>query len=268
MAAVLANWGGYYRQRVYINEARRMGLILRPPHVNFAQRQFSVSYLDGQPVLHMGLDQVRELTQRTQERIIDYRPFRSLSDFLVRVDPRPVEAENLIRVGALEGLGTIPQLLRQSELGDWRGGQLAMFTMDDESDSVEQDWSLEEKIIAQEEILGVSVSAHRLDLYAEQIKKAGAVTTVEAAPRLGERLRVAGVRLTWQRRSSQSGDYLYLMDLEDLEGMLLVIIPAEVHRRHRKVFSKIHPFIIEGMMSLEGRFNEPTMRAEKVWELA
>jgi DNA-directed DNA polymerase III PolC len=268
MAAVLANWGGYYRQRVYINEARRMGLILRPPHVNFAQRQFSVSYLDGQPVLHMGLDQVRELTQRTQERIIEYRPFRSLSDFLVRVDPRPVEAENLIRVSALEGLGTIPQLLRQSELGDWRGGQLTMFTEQPEPDAKQQDWSLEEKILAEEEILGVSVSAHRLELFTEQIEKAGALTTVEAAPRLGERLRVAGVRLTWQRRRSQSGDYLYLMDLEDLEGMLLVMISADVHRRHRKVFSKVHPFIVEGMMSLEGRFNEPTMRAEKIWELA
>ena len=47
MAAVLANWGGYYSQRVYMNEARRLGLKLRPPEVNHAEREFSVKVLDG-----------------------------------------------------------------------------------------------------------------------------------------------------------------------------------------------------------------------------
>jgi DNA polymerase III alpha subunit len=36
MAAVLANWGGYYSQRVYLGEARRLGLTVRPPHVNYS----------------------------------------------------------------------------------------------------------------------------------------------------------------------------------------------------------------------------------------
>ncbi len=40
MAAVLANWGGYYSQRVYLREARRLGLAVRPPHVNFSGRNF------------------------------------------------------------------------------------------------------------------------------------------------------------------------------------------------------------------------------------
>jgi DNA polymerase III alpha subunit len=142
-----------------------------------------------------------------------------------------------------------------------------MFSTELDPDTTDQDWSLEEKILAQEAILGLSVSAHRLELFVEQIKKAGALNTADAAPRLGERLRVAGVRLTWQRRKTQSGDYIYLMDLFDLEGMLLVMVPADMHRRHRQVFSKVHPFIVEGVMGLEGRFNEPTLRAEKAWKL-
>jgi len=59
MAAVLANWGGYYSQRVYMSEARRMGLAVRPPHINHSKREFSACYPDGSPVLYMGLDQVR-----------------------------------------------------------------------------------------------------------------------------------------------------------------------------------------------------------------
>ncbi|MEA3440828.1 MAG: DNA polymerase III subunit alpha, partial [Chloroflexota bacterium] len=70
LAAVLANWGGYYSQRVYLLEARRLGLAIRPPDIQHARREFSVSYLEGQPVLFMGLDQVRDLTRRTQQRIL------------------------------------------------------------------------------------------------------------------------------------------------------------------------------------------------------
>jgi len=71
MAAVLANWGGYYSQRVYLTEARRLGLAVRPPHVNFSGRNF-VYEQDGQggKALFMGLDQVRDLTRRTIERIL------------------------------------------------------------------------------------------------------------------------------------------------------------------------------------------------------
>ncbi|MES0361867.1 MAG: hypothetical protein ABUK20_13185, partial [Anaerolineales bacterium] len=63
-------------------------------------------------------------------------------------------------------------------------------------------------------------------------------------------------------------EYIYLMDLEDLEGMLLVTISEEIHRRDKGVFSKVNPFIVEGMVSLEGRFNEPAIRVEKAWRLS
>jgi DNA polymerase III subunit alpha len=75
MAAVLANWGGYYSQQIYLTEVRRLGLGLRPPHITHSHREFSVTWLEGEPVLFMGLDQVRDLTRRTQKRILKERPF-------------------------------------------------------------------------------------------------------------------------------------------------------------------------------------------------
>ena len=54
MAAVLANWGGYYSQRVYLGEARQMGLTVRPPHINYSTHNFTVKKLNGleQRALH------------------------------------------------------------------------------------------------------------------------------------------------------------------------------------------------------------------------
>lgn len=266
MAAVLANWGGYYPQRVYINETRRMGLRLRAPHINYARHQFSLSYLEGQPVLFMGLDQVRELTDRTQARILRERPFHSLVDFLTRVDPRPQEVENLIRCGALEGFGTIPDLLRQVKGGIWQGGQLPLFPLGDDQ-TVEGDWGLRDKVAAQEEILGVGVDAHPLELVSDQIAAADALTTVEAAGRIGERVRLAGMRFSWRRSRDQHGNYVYRMALEDLEGILDVVIPEKVYARFRTVFSAKSPIVIEGEIRFDEMITEPVIWADKAWRM-
>ena len=264
MAAVLANWGGYYSQRIYLNEARRMGLRLQPPHINHASREFSLVYTAEGPVLYVGLNQVKELTRRTQARVLRERPFRSLTDFLARVDPRPQEADHLIRVGALEGLGSIPALLAELKVSARRPGQLALFGGLAET---QDDWSLAQKVAAQEALLGASVSAHPLELVADRIGRAGALTTVAAAGRVGQRVRVAGMRQTWRRITTAQGGYVYFMALEDLEGMLDVVILGEVYQRYRTAFSQPGPYVLEGTVELDARRGEPVVRAERVWAL-
>jgi len=267
MSSVLANWGGYYRQPVYINEARRLGLKLKGPHINYSQRQFSVSQVEGEPILFMGLDQVHELTRRTQKRTLVGRPFNSLGDFLTRVDPRPKEAEHLIRVGAFDGLGQIPDLLAAIKQGGWQGGQMSLFSLGGESASTAKDWSLEQKAAAQKELLGISIIAHPLELRQREIDAAGAMTTLAAASSPGKQVRVAGLQFTRAQRRIKNGEKIYLLDLEDLEGMLLVVIPENIYHRQRSMFSREDPFIVEGQVSMEGRFNEPAIRAERVWRL-
>ncbi len=264
MASVLANWGGYYSQRVYLTEARRLGLTIRPPHVNYARREFSAQIIDGQSVLFMGLDQVKELTQRTQATIQHARPFHSFNDFLARVDPRPVEVENLVKVGALDGLGNIPTLLHQLSHPGWQGGQLQLFPLDE---SPSEDWSLDDKVAAQEQLLGVSIIAHPLELAAEKIASIGAITTLEALVCVGQRVRVAGMRMTWRRTSTSRGDYIYFMALEDLEGMLDVVIYSDVYRTAHISFAKPGPYIVEGTLEISGDETEPTLRAERIWQL-
>ena len=269
LAAVLANWGGYYGQRTYLNEVRRLGLALRPPHINFGRREFSVSYQDGQPVLYMGLDQVHHLTRRTQARILSRRPFTSLADFVARVDPRPVEAENLVRAGALQGLGTIPELLSQLQGGSARrAGQLPLFSFADALDAnASEDWSLEQKVAAEEAVLGVGLSAHPLDLVADRVAAAGAITTLDAAARVGQTVRLAGTRQTWRRVRMAGGRALYFMSFEDLEGSLDVIISSEVQRRFRQVFSSHDPFLLEGTVERDPSGGEPYIRAERATSL-
>jgi DNA polymerase III alpha subunit len=264
MAAVMANWGGYYDQETYLMEARRMNLKLRAPHINYSNAQFSVTYFGGEPNLFMGLDQLRDLTHETQQRIQKLRPFDSLADFLTRAYPRKAEVHNLIMVGALDGLGSIPNLLNDLETGTWKRGQMPLFGA--ASDPV-ADWSLEEKAAAQQALLGVNLISHPLDQAAEQLKAAGAISTADAAGRFHQDLRVGGMRQTWRRVETSRGTYLYFMDLIDFEGTLRVAIPDEVYKRYRQELVGRSVLLIEGRLETERESPEPLLKASKVTRL-
>jgi DNA polymerase III subunit alpha len=265
MAAVLANWGGYYSQRVYLTEARRMGLRVLPPHVNHSEQEFCLRFLDGQPALFMGLDQVRDLTRKTQARILRSRPYHSLFDFLTRVDPRPAEAENLALSGAFTGLGSVSSLLRQIKIGRWQGGQLPLFSESGTGDGDE--WSQKQQMESEEAILGLSVTFHKLDLVSEKLAAAGARTTVEAAGLVGQEVRLAGMRQTWRRVSTAHAEPVYFMALEDLEGMLDVIIPGAVYRRDQRELEGGGPYLIEGLVVRDAVSGEPSLRASRIWRV-
>ena len=266
MAAVLANWGGYYSQRVYLSEARRLGLDIRPPHVSYSGRNFTyASGPLGAKALFMGLDQVRDLTRRTIERIIRFRPFKSLDDFMTRVDPRLQEADNLVRVGALEGFGTIPSLLSHMEIGKWQAGQPSLFDFQDAGREIKpEDWAVEKKVAAQQELLGTSLEAHPLELVAGKLRLAGAISTIEAAGRVGQRVTVAGIRQSGHRSRTTKGETMMFMTLEDLSGMLDVVLFPDVYRQARDVILSSGPVLLTGIVEMDSSRSEPLLRVESV----
>jgi DNA polymerase-3 subunit alpha len=267
MAAVLANWGGYYRQDVYLLEARRMGLTLRGPHVNHSQRQFSVVRLDGQQVLFMGLDQVSELTARTQRRIVQQGPFQTLEDFIQRVSPRPKESDHLVRVGALEGLGSIPDLLQKLKRGAGATAQMELFPLETQPGRPPPEWSLAKKAAAQRELLGVSVIAHPLELVADQIAALEAVPIAQAHDRalVGKILRVSGLCRRWRRVQRRSGGNVYHTVLDDLTGGIRLIAVQETYDRQREVLNSRKPLVVEGMVNFELQAQETVIVVHRVW---
>ena len=246
MSAVLGFGGGYYSQRVYLMEARKLGLTVKPPHINHSLHHFRVAYPEGQPVLYMGLNQVRDLTQNTIDSIIEKRPFHSLNNFILRVDPQKKEAQHLIMCGALEGLINIPEGLKQAEFKK-QPGQMGLFPATENA----EDWSLEQRIHAQHEILGVSMSVTPLELFADEIQSEGAVSTLKAQNLSGEKVMVAGMRQTWRRFRTHSNEFMCYLNLEDLEGALQVVIPPKLYRQHSLSLRESGPFLIEGVMETD-----------------
>ena len=260
MAAVLANWGGYYSQHVYLSEARRLGLTVRPPHINHSRRNFAVGMVSGEKVLFMGMDQIKNLTRRTIEKIIRLRPYHSLEDFLSRVDPRPQEAEHLVKVGALEEMGTIPYLLKSMQ-GGWAAGQMSLFSI---KNTEEDDWSLKEKVNVQQELLGISLEAHPLELFSDQISSLGAISIAEAMERIGQSVTVAGIRQTSRRARTSNGETMLFLTIEDQTGFMEAIIYPDVYTPLNKLNLSNTPLLLSGSVEKEKADHNPYLMIEKV----
>jgi DNA polymerase III alpha subunit len=252
MVSRLADWGGYYPQRIYIGEARRMGLTIRPPHVQHSQSEFTLENdANGRPILWMGLDQVREVTRRTITRTLRERnetPFCSLEDWLARVQPRKKEAEHLVRVGALDGLGAgrREMLLHLGwNIHQVGQGQLVL-PLFDVGASVVDDFTRREMLRAEEELLGGVVSEPPLARFWPALQTYHPQPTPTLAGHVGQDVVVAGLRVASWRHRTKAGDLMLFLTLEDMEGMIEVVVFPELYARRSKVLQRSGPFVVWG----------------------
>ena len=116
MAAVVSNQGGYYSTFAYLSECRRMGLDVLLPDVN----QSAIPWTGINRRVRVGFMQVQGLSVEAMEAIALARaeqgPFRSLEEFLRRVDLDPSDVRLLIKSGAFDstaGGRSRPELMWQ-----------------------------------------------------------------------------------------------------------------------------------------------------------
>ncbi|MBJ76424.1 MAG: hypothetical protein CMJ98_05330 [Planctomycetes bacterium] len=121
LIAFLASETGYYPRRVYVEEARRLGVPILGPDVNRSASTFSAERLAGRDTapgplaLRVGLAQVHGLSSHTLDNLLESRqqsPFLSLPDLLERSGAHRHEVDALIQCGALDAFDrTRPELL-------------------------------------------------------------------------------------------------------------------------------------------------------------
>ena len=100
MVAVINNFGGFYNTELYVHEARMCGAIIHAPCVN---RSTYLTTIYGDDIF-IGLVHIQNLEQNVASRIVDERisngPYRSLEDFVQRIDISKEQLEILIRINA------------------------------------------------------------------------------------------------------------------------------------------------------------------------
>ena len=195
MAAVLtADAGDTDSIATFVAECSRLNIPVLPPDVNESGTDFTVvlgkDRADGVDAIRFGLTSIKNFGEGISQEILRARdeggPFTSLSDFLCRISARTLNRkslESLIKCGALDSLGDRGTLLLHIELllsfhrdatqatqQDSLFGSMSAPTLvlPSEAEAV----SLGEKLIWEKELLGIYVSGHPLDAFAETMSKA------------------------------------------------------------------------------------------------
>ncbi len=211
LCARVAEWGGYHHRAVYMAEAVRLGLAVRPPHVNQSRARFTLGWEGEQGVLWMGLGQVRDLRRASVRAIVserERRPFDGLRDLLQRVPLQQKEVAHLVQCGALDGMGGSRAALLAEAEGIEKAGSALQMTFAFAQPEVEAEPAAQ-RLAWEQHLLGQPVSVHPLEvanLAALQPPEPLPLRWLEEMP--GQRVTVAGVRLPgWS-----GGEGFYLGD--------------------------------------------------------
>jgi DNA polymerase III subunit alpha len=188
MSALLTSESGNMDKMVkYINECREMNIPVLPPDVN----QSDLHFTPAGKAIRFGMGAVKNVGQGAVETIVRCRleggPFKSLYEFCERVNLTAVNRrvlESLIKAGAFDSTGAnraqlTEALDRAIESGiratrDREMGQDTLFGFIEEHKEEQplanlQDWTMEQKLAGEKEVLGIYVSGHPLDRYKDRI---------------------------------------------------------------------------------------------------
>jgi DNA polymerase-3 subunit alpha len=271
MSAMLTSETGNTAKIVkYINECREMGIKVLPPDVNSSDQDFTPA---GENGIRFGVCAVRNLGAAAAESIIAARqtsgPFQSLFDFCERIDLTAVNRriiETLVKAGALDSLpGNRAQLFAMVESAmesgqrvwkDRQSGQGGLFGMADmEVAHVEQplpalpDWTVEQKLSGEKEMLGIYVTGHPLDSHVDKICELASHDT-ESLEGLEKGIEVAlcGILTGIQRRRNKEGKLWAAMHLEDRAGSVEAMVFTTQYDRLLTALVEDQAVLVRGLV--------------------
>ncbi|MDO8501354.1 MAG: error-prone DNA polymerase [Gemmatimonadaceae bacterium] len=277
-AALLNSWPmGFYPPSTLIHDARRHGVVVRPPcmrdgewectiepldregvdRTNETERMESVmsdSYLDpGGPALRVGWRHIRGLGEKTLDvlRLTRFpdRPFTSIEDVVLRAKLRRADALHLARAGAFAAWE--PDRRRAA----WEalracGDSLPLAPATREMHSPRA-LSATELIYLDYFATGVSINGHPMQHMRERLRRAGVVDSRGLRDlRGGEPIVVAGLVTIRQRPASANGTIFLL--LEDEWGFINVVVPSFLVEENSEVVKFATFVVVQGRFEKDG----------------
>ena len=253
----------------YINECREMGIPVLAPDVNSSGKDFTP---DGDGI-RMGLCAIRNLGATAADSIRAARqsggPFKSLYDFSERVDLTSVNrriVENLIKCGAMGSLGgnraqltALIENAMESGQRAWKdreSGQAGLFgTSAGEAESSEHplpplpDWTPQQKLASEKEVLGIYVTGHPLDEYAAKVSELAthSTETLEGLEK-GVEVALCGILTGIQRKRNREGKLWASMQLEDRAGRVEAMVFTTQYDRLLAALVEDQAVLVRGLV--------------------
>ncbi len=280
MAAVISNQGGYYSTFAYISECRRMGLSILLPDVN----ESGIPYRGINRRVRVGLMQIHGLSAATMEAIVSAReeegPFRSLEDFLRRVDVDPADVRLLIRAGAFDGIAAgraRPDLMwrwvrwnaaREASGRPRRARQGSLFQVGEPGrpawprGAMPPDYDMRTMLRHEAETLGFLISRHPLTLYRDEVRRLRHVAASDLHRHVGRTVTTIGWLVTGKIVSTKHDEPMEFVSFEDTTALYETTLFPVTYRRFCSILSHERPYVLRG--KVEEDFGAITMTVSHV----
>ena len=242
LAARISNMAGFYHPRVYLEDARRLGVRILPLDVNESAREFTTGLNSIRP----GFMAVKNLSRKAIDRIVDRRaqqPFRSLADFLQRIDVPKREVEALIKAGAFSSLArTRPEALLELDAFS-NGGAAALKRA---AAARLPEYSLVEIVAHEDEAMEMTPTAHPMVPFRKAARSRGAVPGRVLRRFAGKSVTLAGFIVTRRRAPTRKGEMMAFATFEDETDIFEVTLFPDAYRRYGGLFRSAGPFLVKG----------------------
>lgn len=277
------------RVSFYIAECKRMGIPVLTPDVNESQETFTVT--DGR--IRFGLAAMKNVGKGAMQSIIQVRneegPFTSLQDFCARVDLSQVNkrmVENLIKGGAfdtLEGnkrqkLDILDQCLEQgNEIRRSKASaQISLFDFAEQTGLTSRydpislpelpEFTSQELLAMEKQILGLYVSGHPLDDYKQVLHEKTSITIAELTEEHDQqRIVVGGMIDSFKINTTKKGDTMATCQFEDRTGSMDLLVFPKTFVRYREMIQKDAIVLIKGRYLAQD--DNPKISADEILPL-
>ncbi len=245
---------------VFVSECHRMGIEILPPDLNASQLRFAPEItLNGAKGIRYGLAAIKNCGENAMAIAIEEREkngkFASIEDFSTRLDSKVVNKrilENLVKAGALDWtgetragmFGRLEQVVASasSSQRDKASGQVSLFdameftapaptTRMNSTETKIEEWSKDDRLAHEKELLGFYVTGHPLDKFrgvidSEKYKRLALIDDLEISnPR--DRFPFAGMVRSLQAKVTKTGKPFGVLMLEDFTGSAEIMLWGE-----------------------------------------
>ena len=265
----------------YILVCRQMGIQILAPDINESVGVFSVS--DG--AIRYGLNAIKSVGKPVIEELIREReaggPFKDLADFIDRTSGKEVNkrtVENFIKAGAFDSFGANRRQMMmiygqmmddaaQKKKKDF-AGQMSLFDFAAEEDKASfkvkipdvSEYSKEDLLAFEKEVLGFYISGHPLEEYEEQWKNRISHVTTDFLPveegelpkvHDGERAIVGGMITAKTMKATKTNKMMAFLNVEDLVGNVEVIVFPRDYEKNAALLNVDSKVFVSGRISAE-----------------
>ncbi|WP_283594628.1 DNA polymerase III subunit alpha [Paraclostridium bifermentans] len=287
MAALITSVMGNTDKVVeYIRECNSLKIDVLKPDINKSFTKFSV---EGKSI-RFGLAAVKNVGVNVLNNIIKEREssgeFKDFNEFCKRLDSKDLNKriiESLIKCGAFDEMGDnraslllgYEKLLESISMDRKKNlaGQVSLFDGFEMDESINNDIQsmytlphvkeLEEKerLYLEKEVLGMYVSGHPLSQYKDEIKRNTTINNAELNEikddyitylNLNEReVTMGGIVINKTIRTTKRNDLMAIIELEDLFGVIEVIVFPQVLQKYNTVIQEDKIIYIDGRLSIK-----------------